>query len=70
MGEEKEVISHVISSPPFEVEVPQTLHQIGQGMSVATGGANLCGNSKYTNENFESQREENFHVNDTCIWID
>ncbi|KAL3373325.1 hypothetical protein AABB24_005357 [Solanum stoloniferum] len=30
MGEEKEVISHVISSPPFEVEVLQTLHQIGQ----------------------------------------
>ncbi|KAK8590430.1 hypothetical protein V6N13_057323 [Hibiscus sabdariffa] len=34
----------------------------------AAVGADLGGSSKYSNENFEGQRGERFHVNDTCTW--
>ena len=31
--------------------------------------ADLCGSSKYSNENFQGQIEEGFHVNSSWTWV-
>ena len=41
----------------------------GASLGGAIVSANLCGNSKYSNENFEGRRGERFHVNDTWTWV-
>ena len=41
----------------------------GVSLGKAIVGVDLCGSSKYSNEKFEGQKGERFHVNNTCTWV-
>ncbi|WZY93781.1 hypothetical protein YC2023_066110 [Brassica napus] len=41
----------------------RSLQNLGRDPGGATVGADICGSSKYSNENFEGRRGERFHVN-------
>ena len=46
-------------------------HDAAFGMSLGetASGADLGGSSKYSNENFEGQSGERFHVNSSWTWV-
>ena len=41
----------------------------GVSLGGAAPGADLGGSSKYSNENFEDQSGEGFHVNSNWTWV-
>jgi len=41
----------------------------GASQGGAVVSVDLSGSSKYSNENFEGRRGENFHVTGTCTWV-
>ena len=42
---------------------------VGASLGEMAPSANLGGSSKYSNENFEDQSGEGFHVNSNWTWV-